>query len=183
MTTESAFDPSHPYFDEKSSRENPKWEVVHVEFRRKFDKTLTLETLKAHALPGLPLDGLQTIRQSRVSVSRVTPQEWEFIKKLIDDQVKADEKADIEMKDASEASNAEHNPESDSTAPGAESASSHAPAEPAAAASEEQPVEDVQESSAKGEETQVNGESTANGINGQTTTERLTSVITGAFLN
>lgn len=83
-TLESAFDPTHPYFDERSSRENPKWEVVHVEFRRKFDNILKLDTLKAHGLPGKPLENLQTLRQSRVSVSRVTPKEWEFIMSLID---------------------------------------------------------------------------------------------------
>jgi hypothetical protein len=66
------------------SRDNPKWEVVHVEFRRKFDKILKLDTLKAHGLPGKPLENLQTLRQSRVSVSRVTPKEWEFIMSLID---------------------------------------------------------------------------------------------------
>ncbi|QKX53685.1 uncharacterized protein TRUGW13939_00765 [Talaromyces rugulosus] len=81
---ESAFDSTHPYFDEKSTRDNPKWEVVHVEFRRKFDKILKLDTLKAHGLPGKPLENLQTLRQSRVSVSRVTPKEWEFIMSLID---------------------------------------------------------------------------------------------------
>jgi hypothetical protein len=121
---ESAFDPDHPYYDEKSSRENPKWECVHVEFRRKFDQTLTLETLKSYALPGQPLENLQTLRQSRVSVSRVSPQEWNFIMGLIDKQevdtkkaaakaaakeakaaakeAAAKEQADAEMKDAAD---------------------------------------------------------------------------------
>ncbi|KKA25835.1 AT DNA binding protein [Rasamsonia emersonii CBS 393.64] len=44
---ESAFDPAHPYYDEKSSRDNPKWEVVYVEFRRKFQNMVSLETLKS----------------------------------------------------------------------------------------------------------------------------------------
>ncbi|KAF4976330.1 hypothetical protein F66182_17497, partial [Fusarium sp. NRRL 66182] len=83
---ESAFDPSHPYYDEKSSRDNPKWECVHVEFRRKFDHPVTLETLKSYALSGQPLENMQTLRQSRVSVSRVSPQEWKFIMGLIDTQ-------------------------------------------------------------------------------------------------
>ena len=113
---------------------------------------------------------------------------WPDLEAVIGDVEKAmaDENADTEMKDAGEADNAEAsgpaepNPESDSAAPVAESASSPAPAEPAA--TEKQLVEDVQETSPKGEETQLNGE-TENGINGQTTTERLASVITGAFLN
>ncbi|QGA20289.1 hypothetical protein EYB26_007991 [Talaromyces marneffei] len=121
---ESAFDPAHPYYDEKSSRENPKWECVHVEFRRKFDQTLTLETLKSYGFPGQPLENMQTLRQSRVSVSRVSPQEWNFIMGLIDKQeagakkasakaaakeakaaakeAAATDNADTEMKDAAE---------------------------------------------------------------------------------
>lgn len=79
--TESAFDPAHPYYDEKSNRDNPKWSVVHVEFRRKFDHLITLTDLKSHAADG-PLEDLQTLKQSRLSVSPVTPQQWEYIMKL-----------------------------------------------------------------------------------------------------
>lgn len=79
---ESAFNPAHPYYDEKSSRENPKWVVVHVEFRRKFKKIITLHELKSHATPGGPLENMQTLKQSRLSVTAVSPKEWEFIMKL-----------------------------------------------------------------------------------------------------
>lgn len=76
---ESAFDPAHPYYDPKSKRDNPKWEVVHVEFRRKFKKMVTLNDLKAHATPGGPLEDLQVLKQTRLSVSSVTPAQWKFI--------------------------------------------------------------------------------------------------------
>ncbi|KAL5359121.1 PUA-like domain-containing protein [Aspergillus floccosus] len=76
---ESAFDPKHPYYDEKSTRENPKWEVVHVEFRRKFDNFVSLNELKAHSQPGQPLENMQVLKQSRLSVSRVSKKEWRFI--------------------------------------------------------------------------------------------------------
>ncbi|EAW25267.1 EVE domain-containing protein [Aspergillus fischeri NRRL 181] len=76
---ESAFDPAHPYYDPKSKRDNPKWEVVHVEFRRKFKKMVTLNDLKAHAKPGGPLEDLQALKQTRLSVSSVTPAQWKFI--------------------------------------------------------------------------------------------------------
>ncbi|GFF65714.1 thymocyte nuclear protein 1 [Aspergillus lentulus] len=76
---ESAFDPAHPYYDPKSKRDNPKWEVVHVEFRRKFKKMVTLNDLKAHAKPGGPLEDLQVLKQTRLSVSSVTPAQWKFI--------------------------------------------------------------------------------------------------------
>ncbi|KAJ5173033.1 hypothetical protein N7492_005626 [Penicillium capsulatum] len=79
---ESAFDPKHPYHDAKSTREAPKWVVVHVEFRRKFQNQVTLNELKANAQPGKLLENLQTLKQSRLSVSSVTPAQWRFIHEL-----------------------------------------------------------------------------------------------------
>ncbi|PGH12495.1 hypothetical protein AJ79_04239 [Helicocarpus griseus UAMH5409] len=76
---ESAFDPKHPYYDEKSKRDNPKWEVVHVEFRRKFNELVKLTDLKSFAKPGGPLENMQMMKQSRLSVSAVSGKEWEFI--------------------------------------------------------------------------------------------------------
>lgn len=79
---ESAFDPKHPYYDPKSKRDDPKWVVVHVEFRRKLNKQVTLADLKANAQPGKPLENLQTLKQSRLSVSSVTPAQWQYILEL-----------------------------------------------------------------------------------------------------
>ncbi|KAI1614509.1 PUA-like domain-containing protein [Exophiala viscosa] len=76
---ESAFDPDHPYYDPKSDREKPKWELVHVEFVKKFDKIVTLKELKSYALNGGVLENMQTLKQSRLSVSAVTPAEWRFV--------------------------------------------------------------------------------------------------------
>ncbi|KAJ6084148.1 High mobility group HMG-I/HMG-Y [Penicillium sp. IBT 16267x] len=79
---ESAFDSKHPYYDPKATRENPKWVVVHVEFRCKLKKQVTLHDLKTHAQPGKALENLQTVKQSRLSVSSVTPAQWRFILEL-----------------------------------------------------------------------------------------------------
>ncbi|KAJ5949101.1 Thymocyte nuclear protein 1 [Penicillium verhagenii] len=79
---ESAFDPEHPYYDSKATRENPKWVVVHVEFRCKLKKQVTLDDLKAHSQPGKALENLQTLKQSRLSVSQVTPAQWRYILEL-----------------------------------------------------------------------------------------------------
>jgi predicted RNA-binding protein with PUA-like domain len=77
---ESAFDPNHPYYDPKSTdRSKPKWELVHVKFSHKFDNLITLKELKAHMGPGKPLEHLQTLKQSRLSVTSVSPKEWNFI--------------------------------------------------------------------------------------------------------
>ena len=76
---ESAFDPEHPYYDPKSDREKPKWELVHVEFVKKFGKLVKLRELKSFSKSGGALENMQTIKLSRLSVSAVTPQEWRFI--------------------------------------------------------------------------------------------------------
>jgi predicted RNA-binding protein with PUA-like domain len=80
---ESAFDPEHPYYDPKSSRDNPRWVVVHVEYRRKLGKQVTLEQLKAQGVSGKPLENLQMIKQGRLSVSSVTPEQWRYILELV----------------------------------------------------------------------------------------------------
>ncbi|KAJ0421639.1 PUA-like domain-containing protein [Aspergillus carlsbadensis] len=89
-TDESAFDKDHPYYDEKSKRDNPKWVVVHVEFRQKFENLITLNELKSHANAKGPLENLQMIKQGRLSVSSVTAEEWDFINSLVNEDDKAD---------------------------------------------------------------------------------------------
>lgn len=76
---ESAFDPDHPYYDPKSDREKPKWELVHVEFVKKFANLIGLKELRSFSLSGGMLEHMQTLKQSRLSVSSVTPDEWRFI--------------------------------------------------------------------------------------------------------
>ncbi|CAG8289005.1 unnamed protein product [Penicillium salamii] len=76
---ESAFDSEHPYFDAKSKRSDPRWVVVHVEYRRKLEKQVTLEELKTHSKAGKSLESLQMIKQGRLSVSSVTPAQWQYI--------------------------------------------------------------------------------------------------------
>lgn len=79
---ESAFDPDHPYYDPKSKRDDPRWVVVHVEYRRKLQKQVTLQDLKTHGQAGNPLESLQMIKQGRLSVSSVTAAQWRYILQL-----------------------------------------------------------------------------------------------------
>ncbi|KAL2055842.1 hypothetical protein ABVK25_004086 [Lepraria finkii] len=81
---ESAFDPEHPYYDEKSDREKPKWCLVHVEFRQKFVEIIKLKELQRNAKEGGVLENMQVLKQSRLSVSKVTKEEWIFITSLVD---------------------------------------------------------------------------------------------------
>jgi hypothetical protein len=101
--TESAFDFGHPYYDEKSSREKPKWELVHVQFVQKFPKLITLSDLKSFAKQGGALETLQTLKQSRLSVSSVQPREWHFIMSLAETDGGDGEEDATDMQTAQEA--------------------------------------------------------------------------------
>jgi predicted RNA-binding protein with PUA-like domain len=76
---ESAFDVDHPYYDPKSTRDKPRWELVKVEFVKKFEKPITLKELRSFAKEGGKLADMQMLKQSRLSVSSVSPDEWRFI--------------------------------------------------------------------------------------------------------
>ncbi|RAO71465.1 uncharacterized protein BHQ10_007477 [Talaromyces amestolkiae] len=204
---ESAFDPAHPYYDEKSSRENPKWECVHVEFRRKFEHPVTLETLKSYALSGQALENMQTLRQSRVSVSRVSPQEWNFIMGLIDKQeadtkkavakaaakeakaaakeAAAKEQADTETKDTKPETEVNGLADGNTDEPTTEDAPvvEEPVAKATSTAREPSAPAPIEQSSKQPEDAVVDREkSTEGGINGQSTAERITSVFSSAFL-
>lgn len=79
MTTVSAHDPKAPYYDPKSSPSDPKWSVVHVKFRSKFAVPIGLKQLREMGGSGRPLENMQMLRQSRLSVSKVSEEEWEYL--------------------------------------------------------------------------------------------------------
>ena len=80
---ESAFDPKHPYYDVKSTQDNPKWCVVHVTYVKKFSKIVPLKELQKFAKTGGILEHMQVLKQSRLSVSKVAKQEWDFVMGLV----------------------------------------------------------------------------------------------------
>lgn len=65
----TARDPQEPYFDPKDKGDEPRWSVVHVEFRRKFDKQIKLSELKEWNKKGQPLEHMQMLNSARLSVS------------------------------------------------------------------------------------------------------------------
>ncbi len=83
-SSESAFDPQHPYYDPKSARDNPKWCCVKVAYRQKFPEITRLKELQRYAKDGGVLANMQTLRTARLSVSKVTKKEWDFIMSLVD---------------------------------------------------------------------------------------------------
>ncbi|KAI9797678.1 MAG: hypothetical protein M1833_005339 [Piccolia ochrophora] len=96
---ESAFDPKNPYYDEKSRRESPKWFLVRVVFRRKFKNPMSLAEIKSFAQPGGILQNMTLTKQSRLSVSKVSKEEWSFIIGHIGSQEPAEDASKAERRD------------------------------------------------------------------------------------
>ncbi len=64
------------YFDAASKREEPRWFLVDVRFKRKLKRVIPLAELKDRK----ELDGFALLaRGNRLSVLPVTKQQWDFI--------------------------------------------------------------------------------------------------------
>lgn len=75
----TAQDPESKYYDPKSSAENPRWVMVDVKFRQKFDDVLSLAQLReVDALADMVL----LRKGSRLSIQPVTAVEWDTIVEL-----------------------------------------------------------------------------------------------------
>ncbi len=76
---QTQFNPKSEYFDQKATKENPRWFLVDVKFESELKHFISLEELKGHkVLAGMKL--LQ--RGNRLSILPVTQEEFEFIRKL-----------------------------------------------------------------------------------------------------
>lgn len=72
----TAQDKNSPYFDPKSSADNPIWFMVDVRLVEKWSHMVTLNQLKT--IP--ELNDMMILRKgNRLSVTRVTPVEWERV--------------------------------------------------------------------------------------------------------
>lgn len=70
------FDPQSPYFDARSTPDQPRWQAVDLRFVRKLPRLIPLDRLKT--LPGL--EGLPLVqRGSRLSVMPVSEAEWRIV--------------------------------------------------------------------------------------------------------
>jgi len=73
------FDPQSDYFDAGSKRDEPRWVLVDVKYRRKLKRTITLAELKGRK----ELKDMVLLRPgNRLSVSPVTKADWEHILEL-----------------------------------------------------------------------------------------------------
>ena len=75
------FDRKSKYYDDKATREEPRWFLVDVAFERKFKRTITLDELKQHA-GKLGEDFALIRRGNRLSVLPVTAAQWKILLSL-----------------------------------------------------------------------------------------------------
>jgi predicted RNA-binding protein with PUA-like domain len=74
------FDPKSHYYDPKSKREEPRWQLVDVKVLKK-TRNLSLPELRANK----DLEDLVILRKgNRLSITPVEPQHWRLINKLLD---------------------------------------------------------------------------------------------------
>ncbi len=75
----TAWDPASPYYDPKSSPENPRWYMVDLQLEKIFPRPLTLQELRE--VP--ELEGMELLRKgSRLSVQPVSQEHYDVILRL-----------------------------------------------------------------------------------------------------
>ncbi|XP_030394270.1 thymocyte nuclear protein 1 isoform X2 [Gopherus evgoodei] len=80
------FDKKDPHYDSSSTKENPKWSMVDVQFERMTKRFIPLSELKAqhqaHRASGGPLKDMTLFTRQRLSVQPLTDEEFEFVLSL-----------------------------------------------------------------------------------------------------
>ncbi|HKE96682.1 MAG TPA: EVE domain-containing protein [Povalibacter sp.] len=77
----SAFNTRDDHYDADSDPDHPRWYAVDVKLEKKFDRTITLDELRAHQ-SGKLKNMIVLKRGNRLSVTPVTKSEFEFIASL-----------------------------------------------------------------------------------------------------
>ncbi|EJF62226.1 hypothetical protein DICSQDRAFT_58814 [Dichomitus squalens LYAD-421 SS1] len=90
----TAWDPSHPYYDAKTDKENPKWYMVEVTFGSRAKHFVPLSLLRNIASEppeevayigqdgAKAIKGMALVTRGRLSVQRVEEDTWEIIEQL-----------------------------------------------------------------------------------------------------
>ncbi|KAF5495339.1 Thymocyte nuclear protein 1 [Colletotrichum siamense] len=68
----------NPYYDDAAPHDGSKWSLVHVKIEHKFPRIVPLSLLKEVGLKG-PLANMQLLKLGRLSVNRVTKEEWDEV--------------------------------------------------------------------------------------------------------
>lgn len=77
----TAFDPDDHHFDPKSDPDKPRWFMVDVKLKKKFQRVVSLRELKSYADRELS-DFRLLAKGNRLSVMPVTAAQWHFIESL-----------------------------------------------------------------------------------------------------
>jgi predicted RNA-binding protein with PUA-like domain len=72
------FDAKSRYFDEKATKDKPRWMLVDVAFVKKFKRPVTLAEVKAD----LALRGMMLAQATRLSVQPVGQKQFDYLNKL-----------------------------------------------------------------------------------------------------
>lgn len=72
------FDRRSKYFDEKATRDAPRWWLVDIEFVARLPRLVSLEDVKSDPA----LAGMELVRYGRLSVQAVTRQEFARVKRM-----------------------------------------------------------------------------------------------------
>lgn len=73
------FDKKSNYFDPKSARDNPRWQLIDVKYGRHLKRLVSLQELKTHAVLA---EMILMRRGNRLSIMPVEKKHWNYILKL-----------------------------------------------------------------------------------------------------
>ncbi|GJJ73639.1 hypothetical protein EMPS_05997 [Entomortierella parvispora] len=76
----TAFDPKSPYYDAKSTEDDPRWYMVDVKFDRKLRRVITLKEMQIYK--DKELKNMRLLNRGRLSVLPVSNDELDFILKI-----------------------------------------------------------------------------------------------------
>ncbi|KAL0936872.1 at dna binding protein [Colletotrichum truncatum] len=68
----------NPYYDDNAPHDGSKWSLVHVKIEHKFPRIVPLSLLKEVGPKG-PLQNMQLLKLGRLSVNKVTKEEWDEV--------------------------------------------------------------------------------------------------------
>lgn len=78
---DTAFDETHKHYDPKSDAHSPRWYMVDITLEDKFNRIIELNELRKYM--DSDLSDLTVLKKgNRLSITPVSPNEWNFIMKL-----------------------------------------------------------------------------------------------------
>ena len=80
-------DANHPGYDSKSTADNCRWDAVRVRLDTIYPVTVTLKEIKAQAKHNHVLSQMTLLKNSRLSVQKLSREEWAAVEDLIDRKV------------------------------------------------------------------------------------------------